>query len=154
MSNGCICCTQPCSGIQQKNNNRGKSPNLEKTWKTRFFEIWQLGGSRWVQNTHTSGASILPTRQASFWEKKIELVFGCPSTRRFFLGGHPPPQPPPTSRPDLQKVVLLASIWVTFQGGRRTTFWRPEADLLGGSGGRMPPQDKQYILFSRPAELS
>ena len=49
----------------QKN---GKSIKSEKS---DFCQIWQLGGSRWVQNTPTSGGNDLPARESPFRENKV-----------------------------------------------------------------------------------
>jgi len=42
-----------------------------KSEKSDFCQIWQLGGSRWVQNTPTSGGNDLPARESPFREKKV-----------------------------------------------------------------------------------
>ena len=42
-----------------------------KSGKSDFCQIWQLGGSRWGQNTPTSGGNDLPARESPFREKKV-----------------------------------------------------------------------------------
>ena len=42
-----------------------------KPKKSDFCQIWQLGGSRWVQNTPTSGGNDLPARESPFREKQV-----------------------------------------------------------------------------------
>ena len=52
--------------LQKKNRKINKIGN-----KSDFCQIWQLGGSRWVQNTPTSGGNDLPARESPFREKKV-----------------------------------------------------------------------------------